>query len=52
MTERDRDLEDMYLLASSGVDYELILEECKVQSDADEMGHIWEASLNEKPYIL
>lgn len=48
MTERDRDLEDMSLLARSGLDYNLVFEECKMQSDMSAKGDVWEASLNEK----
>lgn len=48
ITERERDLEDMFLLAESGIDYDIVFEECKMQSEIDERGNIWEASLNEK----
>ena len=48
MTERDRDLEDMALIARTGIDYELVLNECMQQSDKDRRGNIWEASLYEK----
>lgn len=48
MTERERDLEDMFLLAESGIDYDIVFDECKMQSEIDERGNIWEASLNEK----
>lgn len=48
MTERDRDLEDMSLLAESGIDYDIVFDECKRQSESDNRGNIWEASLNEK----
>ncbi len=48
MTERDRDLEDMSLLSKTGLDYDLIFDECRQQSDSNSKGHIWEASLNEK----
>ncbi|OWP57422.1 MAG: hypothetical protein B2I17_00460 [Thermoplasmatales archaeon B_DKE] len=48
MTERDRDLEDMALIARSGIDYNLILNECVEQSEKDIRGNIWESSLYEK----
>lgn len=48
MTERERDLEDMSLIAKSGIDYEVVFEECVGQSEINGEGHIWEASLNEK----
>ena len=48
MTERDRDLEDMALIARSGINYDLVFEECKAQSDEDSRGNVWEASLYEK----
>lgn len=48
MTERERDLEDMFLLAQSGIDYDIVFDECKRQSESDERGNVWEASLNEK----
>lgn len=48
MTERDRDLEDMSLLAKSGIDYNLVFDECKKQTEENTKGDIWEGSLNEK----
>ena len=45
MTERDRDLEDMFLIARTGIDYDVVFEECRNQSDTDSRGHIWESSL-------
>ena len=33
VTDRDRDLEDMFLLARSGLDYDAVFEECLVQSE-------------------
>ena len=48
MTERDRDLEDMSILARSGLDYGIILRECTSQSKMDPRGNIWESSLYEK----
>ena len=48
MTERDRDLEDMHILVQSGIDYNVILQECTGQSQSDIRGNIWEASLYEK----
>lgn len=48
MTERDRDLEDMSLLAKSGLNYKQIFDECEKQSDSNVDGHVWEALLNEK----
>jgi hypothetical protein len=33
MTERDRDLEDMALIARTGTDYKLVLNECMQQSE-------------------
>ena len=32
VTDRDRDLEDMALLARSGIDYEAVLRECEIQT--------------------
>lgn len=48
MTERDRDLEDMALIARTGIDYKLVLDECMGQSEKDLRGNIWESSLYEK----
>ena len=48
MTERDRDLEDMALIARSDINYDLVLNECTSQSERDKRGHIWESSLYEK----
>ena len=47
MTERDRDLEDMALIARAGIDYELVLNECMQLSEKDRRGNIWEASLRQ-----
>ncbi len=46
VTERDRDLEDMSLLARSGVDYESVFKECVSQSDRT--GKLWEMGLHDK----
>jgi len=43
MTERDLDLEDMSLLAKSGLNYPEILEECQLQSDLSD--RVWENDL-------
>lgn len=48
MTKRDRDLEDMALIARSDINYDIVLEECMNQSKRDRRGNIWEASLYEK----
>ena len=48
MTERDRDLEDMAILAKSGLKYDIILNECIDQSNRDQRGNNWEASLELK----
>jgi hypothetical protein len=48
MTKRDRDLEDMSILARSGLDYGIILRECTSQSKMDPTGNVWESSLYEK----
>ena len=48
MTERDRDLEDMVILAKSGLKYDIILDECIDQSNRDQRGNNWEASLEVK----
>ncbi len=48
MTERDRDLEDMELIARTDIDYNLVLNECVEQSKGDPRGNIWESSLYEK----
>jgi hypothetical protein len=46
VTDRERDLEDMSLIAKSGVDYDTILEECLIQSDRT--GTLWEMGLHDK----
>ncbi len=46
VTERDRDLEDMSLLARSGVNYESVFKECVSQSDRT--GKLWEIGLHDK----
>ena len=38
----------MALIARTGIDYELVLNECMQQSEMDQRGNIWEASLYEK----
>ena len=48
VTTRDRDLEDMYLIARSGINYDLVFEECIRQSESDITGTIWETALNEQ----
>lgn len=48
MTERDRDLEDMAILARSRLNYDIILEECVDQSNKDQRGNNWESSLELK----
>ena len=48
MTERDRDLEDMALIARSDINYNLVFDECVEQSERDSRGNIWESSLYEK----
>ena len=45
MTERDRDLEDMAILVRSGLNYDAIIDECIDQSNKDQRGNNWEASL-------
>ncbi len=46
VTDRDRDLDDMSLIARSGVDYKTVFEECIIQSDRS--GKLWEMGLYEK----
>ncbi len=46
VTDRDRDLEDMFLLARSGLDYDAIFEECLVQSELTD--RVWESGLYER----
>ncbi len=46
VTDRDRDLEDMYLLARSGLDYDAIFEECIVQSELTDS--VWESGLYDR----
>lgn len=48
MTSRDKDLEDVFLMAKSWLNYDLIFEECKNQSQNDPTGAIWESFLNEQ----
>lgn len=43
VTERERDLEDMFRIARSGIDYNAVYEECLHQSEAT--GRIWETGL-------
>ena len=43
VTDRDRDLEDMALLARSGIDYEAVLKECEKQTETTERP--WEPTL-------
>jgi hypothetical protein len=46
VTDRDRDLEDMSLLARSGVNYDTVFKECVSQSDRT--GKLWEIGLHDK----
>ena len=46
--QRDRDLEDMAILARHGLDYEAILDECIDQSNLNQRGNNWEAFLELK----
>jgi hypothetical protein len=46
VTDRDRDLEDMALLARSGVNYDSVFKECVSQSDKS--GKLWETGLHDK----
>ena len=46
VTDRDRDLEDMALLARTGINYEAVLRECKIQTGTT--GRPWEPTLLEK----
>ena len=46
VTDRDRDLEDMYRIARSGIEYKLVFDECLFQSEKTH--RIWEAGLYEK----
>jgi hypothetical protein len=52
MTERDRDLEDMAILVRSGLNYDAIIDECIDQSNKDQRGNNWEASLELKCHEL
>ena len=52
MTERDRDLEDMAILVRSGLNYDAIIDECIDQSNKDQRGNNWEASLELKYHEL
>jgi hypothetical protein len=46
VTDRDRDLEDMFVLARSGLDYDAIFEECLIQSELTDS--VWESGLYER----
>lgn len=46
ITERNLDLADMRVVAESGIDWDLVLNECKLQSDKS--GIIWETGLYDK----
>lgn len=46
VTDRDRDLEDMSLLARAGVNYDSVFKECVSQSDRT--GKLWEIGLHDK----
>ncbi len=46
MTERELDLEDMYILSTSLLDYNVILKECELQSNMCDI--VWEAYLYTK----
>ena len=46
VTDRDRDVEDMSLLARSGVNYDSVFKECVSQSDRT--GKLWEIGLHDK----
>ncbi len=43
VTDRERDLEDMALIAKTGIDYNIVLAECSQQSEST--GSIWETGL-------
>lgn len=43
VTERDRDLDDMFLIARAGIDYDVVYRECLSQSEETE--RIWESGL-------
>lgn len=43
VTERDRDLEDMFRVARAGIDYDTVYQECLSQSEETE--RIWESGL-------
>jgi hypothetical protein len=46
VTERDRDLEDMFLLGRTGLDYNAVFEECTVQSELTDS--VWESGLYDR----
>ena len=46
VTDRERDLDDMSLIARSGVDYKTVFEECLIQSEMT--GRLWETGLYDK----
>jgi hypothetical protein len=46
VTDRERDLDDMLLIARAGVDYKTVFNECLIQSEAT--GKLWEMGLYEK----
>ncbi|WP_393971859.1 hypothetical protein OXIME_000445 [Oxyplasma meridianum] len=52
MTETDRDLEDIALIARTDLDYNLVLNECIEQSEIDAISNIWESSVYEKCFEL
>ncbi|MHB2035205.1 MAG: DUF6036 family nucleotidyltransferase [Nitrososphaerales archaeon] len=43
VTDRERDLDDMLLLARAGIDYKIVFNECLIQSDTT--GKLWEMGL-------
>ncbi len=50
VTERERDLEDMFRIARSGIDYDAVYEECLLQSEMT--GRIWETGLCDNCELL
>lgn len=46
MTDRDRDLEDMFLISRSGIDYDAIFDECILQSEQTD--NVCESGLYDK----
>lgn len=50
VTERNRDLDDMVVLYRKGLDKDILISECRVQDDYDNLnrGRIWEAYLTTK----